>query len=348
MGDHGPSGVPFTYVFLAADEGRAPESQLFEGHSDDALRAMFKAYFCQHGCTDGQRAALQQSLLERVKEKEGGDVSQQLLADVTADEGAFEIIPVVMPSIRNGFVATSLYIDDKGRFKELPVNSRASRLAQRDVRGDAFLLSNHDDPALEEWRRVDTSLPRYEELYASPPVALDASNSKQMMSAGGMREDDSKLTPPEDAAAALVAKAEGNTLFGSGDLAGAVAKYSDAIDKTKYRTDRLDNTAAIIEMRKTCFLNRSLCLFKLEQWAASEADAAAVLSGFDQTSVKAWYRRAWAQCKQAEFAEARMSLSACSELGLVATDVALLQAEIERDEVAFNARQRGKYKGMFS
>ena len=54
-----------------------------------------------------------------------------------------------------------------GVFKELPLNERASKIASRAIRGDAFMLRSLDDPRSDEW--FTPSLPLQQDKPATPP-----------------------------------------------------------------------------------------------------------------------------------------------------------------------------------
>eukprot|EP00658_Telonema_sp_P-2_P082353 TRINITY_DN8693_c0_g1_i1.p1 TRINITY_DN8693_c0_g1~~TRINITY_DN8693_c0_g1_i1.p1 ORF type:complete len:188 (+),score=73.70 TRINITY_DN8693_c0_g1_i1:143-706(+) len=156
-------------------------------------------------------------------------------------------------------IRDSLYIDDAGRFKELPLNERASRMAQKDIRGDAFVLSNHDDPALEDWGRVDCPLERFESILANPKQAtpLDTSNQAAMAAASAAREYDTKIVTAEEAEEAMKSKADGNTAFGNQDYKKAAEMYELALTKLMARTDLLENGPELETARIACFSNQS-------------------------------------------------------------------------------------------
>jgi hypothetical protein len=270
------------------------------------------------------------------------------LAEDFVDQTSFEIVPVVMPTRKNRFIGTSLYIDDAGRFKELPVNTRASTIAQRDIRGDAFLLSNYDDPAVDEWKRVDTTLDAYEELYRKPPqTQLDTSNQAAMAAATIHRENDAKRISEEDAAKALEAKADGNKFFVAGDYKAGVQAYTHAIELLDGRRDLHSNAAELEQTLVTSYVNRSLCLAKLNLWNESLLSARAAVE-LDPSNAKGYYRIASARAALKEFNEASFALQACEARGGSADDIARLRAEIAEGSKQFQAKQKATYSKMFA
>ena len=356
---------PFDYVYIPADSTKDVEHRHFAGRSDEELKRELVAFFRTTGnLTDGQRAAFKANLLEQVKQKQaeqaaraGGDAAAAAAAPVdpgllteaaaAAHDGQYEIVPVTMPCLQNGFVATSLYIDDKGRYKELPLNDRASKVAQRDIRGDAFLLSNHDDPALDTWERVDTPMALYQHMHDHPGVAFDTGNSGHMAAANAARMSATRLVSEDDAAAAAVAKAEGNAKFASAAVDDAVAAYTKAIELTAARVDKLKDPVATIEVRRTAFLNRAQCRIQQRQWAAARDDAEAALA-MKNDAPKAWYRLAVAQAALSEFDKARAAARECAGCGGADAEVAALLADIGQRESAAKAAEKERFKGMFA
>ncbi|RYH10028.1 hypothetical protein EON65_39735, partial [archaeon] len=73
--------------------------------------------------------------------------------------GAVEIVSLLLPTPQNGFIGISMYCDQAGKTKELPLNQRASSIASichyhSPIHGDVFFGRYHDDESM-EWERLD-------------------------------------------------------------------------------------------------------------------------------------------------------------------------------------------------
>eukprot|EP00796_Vickermania_ingenoplastis_P008193 gene8193-5719_t len=367
-----PDVKPFKYVFIPADEGVAPSQRTFTGHSEVELRAELTRHFRSLLLSEDQKKSMGRHIadeakknMEKQKQQQNGaadastsgasdkkeaevpPVKQEELIDQYLERNSYEVVPIVMPTKKSKFVGTSLYVDDCGQFKGLEINSRASKIAQREVRGDAFLLSNHDDPALESWERVDTSLELFEQLHSSPPKQqLDTNNAAQMAAMTQFRENESKKIPEEDVVKAGTAKQEGNARVAKEDWKGAVEAYSVAVELTTGRRDLLKEEAAADALRISALLNRSLCYAKLKRFLEAEEDAAAVLA-MQPGHVKALYRQAQAQIGQQEFDKASATVKAFEEAGGSEEDVQTLRQTIAAGAQELHTRQKKMFSKMF-
>lgn len=376
-----PTVNPFTFVRIPAVESAAVEEERFLGSSEAELRAHLTRYFRQGLLSEPQKremaahllaksteqvekqaaraAALKQATAASNDEKEEKEkepelstaldpAQQQKLIDGYLEDTSYEIVPIMMPMRNTGFIGTSLYIDDSGAFKELPLNTRASKIAQRDIRGDAFLLSNHDDPALDEWGRVDCPLDRYEQLLAKPPTSgYDTSNQAQMTQAALLRENDTKKISPEDAAAAVAGRAEGNRLFAAGDTAGAIAAYTTAVDLSEGRRDLLPSEAELTAVHLAALLNRSLCLAKEKRFAEAARDARRALA-LEPASQKAHYRLAQALISQQEFQPAEDAVTDFVRCGGAEAEAVALREAIVAGGQRYREQQKKQFAKMFS
>eukprot|EP01031_Cornospumella_fuschlensis_P037292 gene37292-45278_t len=73
--------------------------------------------------------------------------------------GAVEIVSLLLPTPQNGFIGVSMYCDQAGKTKELPLNQRASSIAaichyHSPIHGAVFFGRYHDDESM-EWERLD-------------------------------------------------------------------------------------------------------------------------------------------------------------------------------------------------
>lgn len=363
-----PIVKPFTYLRIPHDAQAAVEELHFNGHTEDELRHTLTRYFRQSLLSDDQKTDMGRHLVAKANEsakkhavKGSGNTAasaesttaesekqQAALIDQYLDNASYEIIPVTMPMRTTNYIGTSLYIDDSGAFKDLPLNYRASKLAQRDIRGDAFLLSNHDDPALEEWGRVDCPRERYEELMEHPPqVAYDPSNQAQMTQAAMLREAETKKISLEDYAKAQQAKEDGNKFFAAGDLPAAVQAYSMVIELTEGRRDLLPDEAAATQLRISALLNRCLCLTRLKKGSEAVADAQ-MATQLDPQSLKAYYRLTYALCGAQEFDAAATACATYEKLGGSEEDVAAMRTAIAAGAAAIKKTQKEMYSKMFN
>jgi hypothetical protein len=341
-----PKVTPFKYILIPCDDTVVQE-RTFSGSSDDDLRRTIKSHFSGKTLSNSQRCEMQLSVAKAASEKSAEKAVDPNLLEQVVGDTSFEIVPITLPSRGNRFIGSSLYIDDAGRFKELPLNSRASRIAQKDIRGDAFLLSNHDDPALDVWERVDCGIDVYNSLIQCPPqTTLDTSNQKQMAAAGAVRESDSKLVSEEDAQTAKKARLEGNQLFGQGKFTEAETEYSAAISMTEGRRDFLANEKEVTNIRLLSFLNRSLCRLKLSKWTEAALDAKSALV-LDERNVKGLFRLATAEFRCRDFDAAESALAGCESAGGISEETSALRTEIAAGRRQLQKEEQKKYSKAF-
>ncbi|RHW67973.1 hypothetical protein DPX39_110070400 [Trypanosoma brucei equiperdum] len=355
---HEPTMGPIKYVFIPVEETREPKELLFAGGSDEEFRGSITQYFRQKLLSQEQKNEMTKHLVQKASESgnRGDDTAppqvsaqqQNELISEYLEQTSFEIVPIVMPARDNKFVGTSLYIDDSGRFKDLPLNCRASKIAQRDIRGDAFLLSNHDDPALDEWGRVDCSLSTYNELLANPPTTkYDASDRAQMASLTMQRESETKCISEGDVSKAKEAKEAGNKFFTEGDIKAAVQAYSECADLTEGRRDLLPNESEVTSLRVSALLNRSLCLYRMGKNDDAAHDARAVLQ-INAKNLKAHHHLTKALCGSRDYDEAAKSLEAYEKLGGQPQDIAQIRQSIVEGKKRLMQEEKNKYAKMFA
>lgn len=355
-----PTVNPFWYVYIPAVETQAVEERQFTGNSEEELRATLTRHFRSvlmsedakkamglHLAAEAEKNMKKHSRVEEVNSSPTPAAQDALIAGYL-EQNAYEVVPIVMPSLRNAFVGVSLYVDDCGQFKDLPLNSRACQLAQREVRGDAFMLSNHDDPALDAWERVDTHLPQYEAIYASPSNApINVHDSTQMASANQQREDAAKRIEEADILKAMEAKADGNRHVSAAEWAEAVASYSTAVDLTTGRRDLLADEQGATQLRVSVLLNRCLCFLKLQKFSKAVPDAEDVLR-LDAANLKAMYRLAQAQTGLREIGAANITIDLFERSQGSADDVKCLRAAAQEASQALRSQEKKMYGKMFS
>ena len=344
---HQPKVAPFDYLLIPCNDADAVKQLRFTGKDDDELRQTIKRHFCRISLSSGQRSEMQESIVKRASEKSPNDTIDPQVYEQALSDTTFEIVPITLPSRHNKFIATSLYIDDAGRFKDLPLNNRASKVAQKDIRGDAFMLSNHDDPALDEWERVDCSATTFNQLHTNPPqMSLDTSNQQQMLAAGALRESDSKVISSEDAQNAARIRLEGNGMFGKGDWVAAAERYTEAICLTEGRRDLLPNEREVTEVRLLAFLNRALCNLKQAKWSDASNDAKCALN-LDRCNVKGLFRLAMAELKSRDFDSAECALNECEASGGVNEETKQVRNEIAAGRRQLQKEEKQKFSKLF-
>lgn len=187
-----------------------------------------------------------------------------------------------------------MYVDDQGVLKGLPVNVRASQVAQLcglalEVRGDAFLARFRDND--DDFERMDFSLA---ELSSSAPWVAEArafqedkrrrgdtteAAYERLMSGvgAGARAGAGKANKDTINTEAQREKERGNEEFRAGRWGSAVECYSRAVEADPGLTAALSN--------------RAMALIKLGRYADALADCERVV-GANTGDVKGLLRRA--------------------------------------------------------
>lgn len=155
----------FKYVFVPADDGLPIDERPFPQVEleDDHFIKMIKTSFAQANPeSQVDRGMLIKQMSEHAKrditESVDSKTLEQMLSVTSVD-----ILSVALPSVENGHVGVSLYCDDKGKSKNLPLNHRAGGLLAacglvgQTLHGDVFLSRMYDDGD-EHWFRQDFTL----------------------------------------------------------------------------------------------------------------------------------------------------------------------------------------------
>lgn len=160
----------FKYVYVPADSSEKMEeleyAEAIETLEGDSFRPFIEKYYAGQG-QSVDRSVLLKQLQDRTgvnlaEKSEKGEMSQDALERILSSTSV-EIFPVQLPTKGSEFLSVSVYLDDKGVSKDLPINSRVSGIVQacgypgQTFRGDCFLGRVFDDNE-EEWRRIDFTL----------------------------------------------------------------------------------------------------------------------------------------------------------------------------------------------
>eukprot|EP00301_Raphidiophrys_heterophryoidea_P018238 c3234_g1_i1.p1 GENE.c3234_g1_i1~~c3234_g1_i1.p1 ORF type:complete len:307 (+),score=70.69 c3234_g1_i1:23-922(+) len=146
----------FTYVFIPCEDDKpiVEHTATTEGGlENDALMAHAKQHFGH--VTEG---LLRQSAKDQLGQT---NVSDSILR-AAEKLSSVEIFAITVPTPKANHVAVSMYCDDHGIVKQLPVNARVTKIVQECghsnhiTRGDCFIGRYFDDD--EEWRRIDFTI----------------------------------------------------------------------------------------------------------------------------------------------------------------------------------------------
>eukprot|EP00755_Sulcionema_specki_P012344 Sspe_Gene.8342::Locus_2841_Transcript_1_1_Confidence_1.000_Length_1232::g.8342::m.8342 len=365
-----PEIKPFYYSLIPADSSKPLEQRFFDGNTDQELRDQLARYFATATLTSGQKDTFTKHMKteikknskkkddsqveeidddddEKEKEKEKKPASAEEEAQLermmqsSLDLNSCEIIPVIYPDATNGYLGMSLYIDQVGRFKELPLNERASKISQRDIRGDAFVLCNYDDPLQDKWERRDCKVEQVQACLDKPPTrALDPTARAQLMKSQMER----KLVTSEDIDKAGKAKAEGNEFFGKKEYPKAIEKYSEALEVIDGRWQ--EREAEVKALHTACFSNRAECFLKLKKFNEAEADCTAALSEAPE-NIKALYRRALARKELNDFDNAKADIDRALKLAPTEPSLEALQKTVEVARKQHSKAMKSKFNKMF-
>ncbi|EAN33521.1 MYND finger family protein [Theileria parva strain Muguga] len=170
----------FKYVYVSSDINIPVKVLEFSG-KENSFRDLITSHFTRHNLLPEERQDFEKYL---IKEYEGSKaknnsendpsggfkLTPDFLSNTIDTAGSnYQIIPLTLPSKKNDFLGVNCYIDSIGRVKNLPTNSRMTRLCSTDIRGDCFISRTYDDEDV--FKRVDFTLEDYNELMENPPSA---------------------------------------------------------------------------------------------------------------------------------------------------------------------------------
>lgn len=309
------------YVFIPADVHEDIEERqitIEDGREVEGLLDVMKEHFKRAGGTKtaAQREAQRQALLSQV----GADAASKLSEDLMAaalDLQMVETVPLLVNNAASGYVGVNLYCDDQAQVKELPVNVRASQIADccgrpMQVRGDAFVGRMFDNE--DHFVRLDLGLGELgsgaawvrqaaeqaaARLREGDRAADFMARMQQQQQQGRGQAGRAPSATVRELSPAEAEKEAGNAAFKAGDWAEAVRRYGAA----------LVLQPGLAAARN----NRALALLRLGRNAEAEEDCTQVLSS-EPRNVKALLRRATARGALGRTAEAAADLQAVLSL----------------------------------
>eukprot|EP01064_Diplonema_japonicum_P016380 TRINITY_DN24401_c0_g1_i1.p1 TRINITY_DN24401_c0_g1~~TRINITY_DN24401_c0_g1_i1.p1 ORF type:complete len:360 (+),score=94.99 TRINITY_DN24401_c0_g1_i1:51-1130(+) len=348
----------FSYCLIPCSSEKAVEEMVFKGKTDKELRDGVAAHFTKSTFTAGQQEEFTEKMGEQIKENAKkhsvGDnqadagttnkVTDDVLKQAMMSQTSAEIVPVIYPDSTNSYKGISLYIDSVGRFKELPLNERASKMAQRDIRGDAFVISSYDDPIQDDWARISCTKKQIEGYIATPPVKAADPTAK----ASSMGAAETKEVTLENMCKAKSLKETGNACFKKEDYESAEQKYDEGVTELQGRAlpGKID-AAELTSLTTTLILNRAQARLKLNKLKEAELDCTAVITS-EPTLLKAWYRRATARKAMHEYDLSLSDLKKALEIQPGDAAVTKLISQVEAEKIKQEKSEKAVYKKMFA
>ncbi|CDR95872.1 MYND finger domain protein, putative [Babesia bigemina] len=179
----------FSYIHIPCDINSPVKVLRFQG-TEDSFREEINKHFTRDSLLPEERQGFEKYLKEQLKdtqekagvdEKSKIDLTEDLLkTSIDAAGSTYQIIPLTLPTKKNGFIAINCYIDSIGRVKNLPTNARATKLCSTDIRGECFMSKTFDDEDI--FKRVDMTMEEYGELFENPPDPTGRWDSSQALS----------------------------------------------------------------------------------------------------------------------------------------------------------------------
>jgi len=304
-----PRNRTFKFVYIPSDNSepiQQCEESIKEGKEVESLLDRLKSHFRTTGPTKStsqlnhQRHQLLQTL------PQGATIDQRML-DIATSLSMVETVSLLSHTKDHNFIAINLYVDDEGMVKNLPLNMRASEIAQCagnpiEVRGDAFLARVLDDG--DNFDRLDFTIDEISSNAEWVKHAQIQNAKRRSAEASGhmaqrlqtVKEEGARLT---ELTPAEVEKENGNKCFARQDWTAAIDHYSRA----------LHHDYMLLAARN----NRAMAYLKLSNWEAARQDTDALLE-LQPRNVKALMRRAAALQGLGKVEEAKVDLLRVMEL----------------------------------
>ncbi|SOV21532.1 MYND finger protein, putative [Plasmodium sp. DRC-Itaito] len=175
----------FKYVLISCDINNEIKELTFKG-SEEKFQNTLGSYFRRIIFDEKGKDELKESIKEKLKTNDKNDedkekvntISPDIINNAIESSQTYQIIPLTIPNEKNEFLGINCYIDDIGRIKKLPYNSRASRICSTEIYGDAFLSKTYDN---EDFKRCDFTISEYDEFLKNPPKSENRWDQAQAM-----------------------------------------------------------------------------------------------------------------------------------------------------------------------
>ena len=157
----------FKFVYIPCEHGQAMEEwHLAPKDQEDEIGCLtnhLSLWFGKMGLTEEQKREFKEHVKMHLKKRNPEEKFNELLDNPTGNDQiaqlgeqvltaeTVEIVTVLAPQPQFGYVSISLYIDDKGVARGLPVNQRATSLLETvstrrgPILGDAFVARTYDN-----------------------------------------------------------------------------------------------------------------------------------------------------------------------------------------------------------
>jgi hypothetical protein len=182
-----PTMSNFSYVFVPSDSTRSIAAHVADksgGLDQDALRLSAESHFA--GIVPENFQQVQEEALHAMLKEKGVNNHQMVKATAAGMVGAVEIVTLLLPCPDNNFTSVSMYCDQNGKNKGLPLNQRASSIAKvcghsGEIYGDVFFGRCMDDES-KPWERLDFTIA---DLSSDAPWVKEAQQRNKGKSLGG-------------------------------------------------------------------------------------------------------------------------------------------------------------------
>eukprot|EP00164_Ancoracysta_twista_P008132 GFYU01011679.1.p1 GENE.GFYU01011679.1~~GFYU01011679.1.p1 ORF type:complete len:228 (-),score=36.11 GFYU01011679.1:72-755(-) len=161
-----PTVREFQYVRIPYEDSVAVEQLKFKGTEQDFAQSLGE-HFKVGQLTPSQMEAYKQHVLTQIPPGLSAEQKEMIMDSIMKNSPTHEIMPVIAHSKANGFIGTTFYGDDVSAFKQLPVNTRASHAASREIRGDVFMVKTMDNGT--DFERLNVICRDFEVIHAKPP-----------------------------------------------------------------------------------------------------------------------------------------------------------------------------------